>query len=100
MSARDPSQAIATATSKPEPLDSIDDIDDAIRKLVEQQESIQLRLEGLYEARHGLNPSREVDMLKHKLRLLESLVDYHGTFCCFANCFDAIQLSWRCTNSV
>ena len=53
-------------------------LDVAIQQLFDQQDELQSRLRGLLDARHGLDAAKEVDMLRHKMRVLESLVDYHG----------------------
>ncbi|RFU72379.1 zinc finger, c2h2-type integrase, dna-binding [Trichoderma arundinaceum] len=58
------------------------DVDQAIRQLLDQQADIQARLAALMDARHvfhqGLDLSEELDMLRHKLRVLEHVVDHHG----------------------
>lgn len=62
------------------------DLDVAIRQLLNQQADIQSRLSVLLAAQHGLEIPVELDMLRHKLRVLEDLVDRYGTlilFCSF-----------------
>jgi hypothetical protein len=54
------------------------DVDVAIRQLLNQQADIQSRLSALLAAQHGLDMPVEMDMLRHKLRVLEDLVDRHG----------------------
>jgi hypothetical protein len=54
------------------------ELDVTIRQLLNQQADIQSRLSILIAAQHGLELSVEVDMLRHKLRVLQDLVDRHG----------------------
>ncbi|KJZ79111.1 hypothetical protein HIM_01262 [Hirsutella minnesotensis 3608] len=54
------------------------DLDGAIRQLLEEQAAIQSRLAVLVAAQHGLDLPVELDMLRHKLRVLRTLVDQHG----------------------
>lgn len=54
------------------------DLDVAIRQLLHQQADIQSRLSVLLAAQHGLEMPVELDMLRHKLRVLEELVDHYG----------------------
>lgn len=54
------------------------DLDVAIRQLLHQQADIQSRLSVLLAAQHGLEMPLELDMLRHKLRVLEELVDHYG----------------------
>ncbi|KAH6610898.1 zinc finger protein [Trichoderma cornu-damae] len=58
------------------------DVDSAIRQLRDQQADIQARLAALLGShhvfQHGLNLPEELDMLRHKLRVLEDVVDHHG----------------------
>ncbi|PHH88037.1 hypothetical protein CDD83_8075 [Cordyceps sp. RAO-2017] len=61
--------------SQPDP--SVD-IDAAIRRLLDQQAAIQSRLAVLIAAQHGLDLPLELDMLRHKLRVVRALVDQHG----------------------
>lgn len=58
--------------------DSRADIDGAIRRLLDQQADIRARLAVLVAAQHGLDLPQELDMLRHKLRVLRGLVDHHG----------------------
>ncbi|PNY26039.1 Uncharacterized protein TCAP_04024 [Tolypocladium capitatum] len=58
--------------------DSRGDIDAAIRRLLDQQADIRARLAVLVAAQHGLDLPQELDMLRHKLRVLRALVDHHG----------------------
>ncbi|KHN98533.1 Zinc finger, C2H2-type/integrase, DNA-binding protein [Metarhizium album ARSEF 1941] len=51
------------------------DLGIAIRHLLNQQADIQSRLSVLIAAQHGLEIPLELDMLRHKLRVLEHLVD-------------------------
>lgn len=75
------------------------DVDAAVGHLLDQQADIQARLAALLGPRHGcrsrsrsrspgpspglsLSLPGELDMLRHKLRVLESVVDHHGmSFC-------------------
>ncbi|KAM4059392.1 zinc finger protein [Hirsutella rhossiliensis] len=54
------------------------DIDGAIRHLLDEQAAIQSRLAVLVAAQHGLDLPLELDMLRHKLRVVKALVDQHG----------------------
>lgn len=54
------------------------DLGVAIRQLLNQQADIQSRLSVLIAARHGLEIPVELDMLRHKLRVLEDLADHYG----------------------
>lgn len=67
------------------------DVDAAVDHLLDQQADIQARLAALLGPRHGchsrsrsrspglsLSLPRELDMLRHKLCVLESVVDRHG----------------------
>ncbi|KND90441.1 hypothetical protein TOPH_04895 [Tolypocladium ophioglossoides CBS 100239] len=58
--------------------DSRGDIDGTIRRLLDQQADIRARLAVLVAAQHGLDLPQELDMLRHKLRVLRALVDHHG----------------------
>lgn len=64
------------------------DGDSAVGRLLDQQADIQARLAALLGSRHvshhGLSLPGEVDMLRHKLRVLESVVDHHGMSACFS----------------
>ncbi|EFY86829.1 zinc finger protein [Metarhizium acridum CQMa 102] len=53
------------------------DLGVAIRQLLNQQADIQSRLSVLIAARHGLEIPVELDMLRHKLRVLEDLTDHY-----------------------
>lgn len=52
-------------------------LDVAIRQLLDQQAHIQSRLSVLLAAQHGIDMTAELDMLRHKLRVLEDLVHHH-----------------------
>ncbi|GAB0132343.1 hypothetical protein EsDP_00000783 [Epichloe bromicola] len=52
-------------------------IDVAIRQLLDQQAHIESRLSTLLYAQHGLNLPVELDMLRHKVQILENLVVHH-----------------------
>ncbi|KAL6911166.1 hypothetical protein GGI43DRAFT_379095 [Trichoderma evansii] len=58
------------------------DVDSAVGHLLDQQADIQARLAALlgshHVSHHGLSLPEELDMLRHKLRVLESVVDHHG----------------------
>lgn len=55
------------------------DVDVAIRQLLDQQADIQTRLAALLATAHRrLDPALELDMLRHKVRILETVVDRHG----------------------
>ncbi|KAK2593594.1 hypothetical protein QQS21_008723 [Conoideocrella luteorostrata] len=54
--------------------ESTPDLGVAIRQLLDQQAHIQSRLSVLLAAQHGVDLSVELDMLRHKLRVLEDLV--------------------------
>lgn len=73
--------------------DSASDLDLAIRQLLDQQAHIQSRLSVLLAAQQGVDMAVEVDMLRHKLRVLEDLVQRHGecgvSFASFAAVFVA-----------
>ncbi|PHH59893.1 hypothetical protein CDD81_2412 [Ophiocordyceps australis] len=58
--------------------DSKADIDGAVRQLLDQQAMIQSRLAVLMATQHGLDVPRELDMLRHKLRIVRALTDQHG----------------------
>ncbi|PHH69975.1 hypothetical protein CDD82_7411 [Ophiocordyceps australis] len=58
--------------------DSKADIDGAVRHLLDQQAMIQSRLAVLMATQGGLDVARELDMLRHKLRIARSLADQHG----------------------
>ncbi|QLI74591.1 uncharacterized protein G6M90_00g109390 [Metarhizium brunneum] len=53
------------------------DLGVAIRQLLNQQADIQSRLSVLIAARHGLEIPVELDMLRHKLCVLEDLADHY-----------------------
>lgn len=53
-------------------------IDVAIRQLLNQQAHIESRLSTLLYAQHGLDLPVELDMLRHKVQILENLVLHHG----------------------
>ncbi|TWU75430.1 hypothetical protein ED733_004029 [Metarhizium rileyi] len=53
------------------------DLDVAIRQLLNQQADIRSRLAVLIAAQHGLEIPVELDMLRHKLRVLEDLVEHY-----------------------
>lgn len=55
------------------------DIDGAIRHLLVEQAAIQSRLAVLVASQHGLDLPLELDMLRHKLRIVKALVDEHGS---------------------
>lgn len=55
------------------------DIDIAIRQLLDQQADVQARLAALLATQHGFNPPVELNMLRHKLQVLENVADHHGT---------------------
>lgn len=59
--------------------DSAPGVDVAIRQLLDQQDHIQSRLSMLLSAQSTLDLPMEVDMLRHKLQILEDLVHHHGT---------------------
>ncbi|KAK1449669.1 hypothetical protein CMEL01_07005 [Colletotrichum melonis] len=52
-------------------------LDSAIRQLLDQQAEIQARLAALLPAKYGLNAKLELDMLRHKLRVLQAYSDHH-----------------------
>lgn len=54
------------------------DLDGAIRHLLDEQAAIQSRLAVLIAAQHGLDLPLELEMLRHKLRVVKALVDQHG----------------------
>lgn len=56
------------------------DLDIAIRQLLEQQADIQARLNVLLAHQHGFDPAYELSMLQHKCRTLEGLVHHHGKY--------------------
>lgn len=57
------------------------DNDVAIRQLLDQEADIQTRLAALFATeRRRLDAPREVEMLRHKVRILEGLVDRHGAY--------------------
>lgn len=64
------------------------DVNAAVGHLLGQQADIQARLAALLGSRHvfhhGLSLPEELDMLRHKLRVLESVVDHHGMSACFS----------------
>ena len=53
--------------------------EEAIRQLLDQQDDTQARLAALLDARHGFDARRELSMLRYKLRVLEDLVERHGS---------------------
>jgi hypothetical protein len=55
------------------------DLDQAIRQLLDQQADIQARLAALIATQHGFNPPIELDMLRHKLLVLENVAEHRGT---------------------
>ena len=55
------------------------DVDVAIRKLLDQQADIESRLSVLLASHHRLEIPLELSMLRQKLRILEDLVNRHGT---------------------
>ncbi|KAG5992551.1 hypothetical protein E4U54_003603, partial [Claviceps lovelessii] len=57
--------------------DSAPGVDVAIRQLLDQQDHIQSRLSMLLSAQSTLDLPMEVDMLRHKLQILEDLVHHH-----------------------
>lgn len=54
------------------------ELDTAIRQLLEQQADIQARLNVLLAHQHGFDPAHELSMLQHKYQTLERLVHHHG----------------------
>ncbi|OLN95898.1 Metallothionein expression activator 2 [Colletotrichum chlorophyti] len=52
-------------------------LDSAIRHLLDQQAAIQAKLAALLPAKYGPNVKLELDMLRHKLRVLEAFSDHH-----------------------
>ncbi|KAK7438008.1 hypothetical protein CaCOL14_011351 [Colletotrichum acutatum] len=52
-------------------------LDSAIRQLLDQQAEIQARLAALLPAKYGLNAKLELDMLRHKLRVLQAYSEHH-----------------------
>ncbi|KAJ0311855.1 hypothetical protein COL516b_000915 [Colletotrichum fioriniae] len=52
-------------------------LDSAIRQLLDQQAEIQARLAALLPAKYGLNVKLELDMLRHKLRVLQAYSEHH-----------------------
>lgn len=65
-------------------------MDRTIRQLLDQQADIQARLTALLPARYTLNAPLELTMLRHKLHLLESLVERHGM--CLPNSDNPLRL--------
>ncbi|EFQ28731.1 zinc finger protein [Colletotrichum graminicola M1.001] len=52
-------------------------LDGAIRQLLDQQADIQARLAALLPAKYGPNVKLELDMLRHKLRVLQAYSETH-----------------------
>ncbi|KAG5983261.1 hypothetical protein E4U55_000404 [Claviceps digitariae] len=57
--------------------DTAPGVDVAIRQLLDQQDHIQSRLSMLLSAQSSLNLPMEIDMLHHKLQILQDLVHHH-----------------------
>ena len=55
-------------------------IDVAIRQLLDQQAELQSRLDTLLAAQRGVDVPLELDMLRHKLNVLQNVVDRNGKF--------------------
>jgi hypothetical protein len=61
-----------------EPLSAPDPtLDDTIRQLLDQEAEIRAKLATLLPVRYGPNPKLELDMLRHKVRVLEAYADHH-----------------------
>lgn len=54
------------------------DLDVFIRELLNQQAEIQARLAALLVTQHGFNATSELDMLRHKLHVLENIASHRG----------------------
>ncbi|KAK2028868.1 zinc finger protein [Colletotrichum zoysiae] len=74
-------------------------LDGAIRQLLDQQADIQARLAALLPAKYGPNVKLELDMLRHKLRVLQTYSETHhlsSTVPIISELEEARSLQHRC----
>ncbi|KAF4414161.1 hypothetical protein CFRS1_v008629 [Colletotrichum fructicola] len=74
-------------------------VDTAIRQLLDQQAEIQARLAALLPAKYGPNVKLELDMLRHKLRVLQTYSDHHqisSSIPVVSELEEARSLQYRC----
>ncbi|KDN59886.1 putative zinc finger protein [Colletotrichum sublineola] len=74
-------------------------LDGAIRQLLDQQADIQARLAALLPAKYGPNVKLELDMLRHKLRVLQAYSETHrlsSTVPIISELEEARSLQHRC----
>ncbi|KAF4831802.1 Zinc finger protein RME1 [Colletotrichum siamense] len=74
-------------------------VDTAIRQLLDQQAEIQARLAALLPAKYGPNVRLELDMLRHKLRVLQTYSDHHqisSSIPVVSELEEARSLQYRC----
>ncbi|KAG5929341.1 hypothetical protein E4U42_006172 [Claviceps africana] len=79
--------------------DSAPGVDVAIRQLLDQQDHIQSRLSMLLSAQSCLDLAMEVEMLRHKLQILEDLVHHHDLTAripLLSSAEEARALQYRC----
>ncbi|KAG5926211.1 hypothetical protein E4U53_003122, partial [Claviceps sorghi] len=79
--------------------DSAPGVDVAIRQLLDQQDHIQSSLSMLLSAQSCLDLAMEVDMLRHKLQILEDLVHHHDLTAkipVLSSAEEARALQYRC----
>lgn len=86
------SRSATTIHTNPD-VDHQHDLETQIRQLLDQQAEIQSRLATLFSAHYGFDPSLELEMLRHKCRVLEDVVQHYNNQYRTCRCLSSISVT-------